>query len=86
MRKGIPRGLVLPQTSPLLYVDHIDGRGVDLFREVCRQDLEGIVAKRRDGMYDPDTRTWVKIKNPAYSQTVGRHKQFDRMRRQRHMQ
>jgi ATP-dependent DNA ligase len=67
-RKRILRRLVPPQPSRLLYVDHIDGRGVDLFREVCRQDLEGIVAKRRDGVYDPDAPTWIKIKNPEYSQ------------------
>ena len=52
-RKRMLRGLVPPQPSRLLYVDHIEGRGIDLFREVCRQDLEGIVAKRRDGIYDP---------------------------------
>lgn len=49
-RKRILRGLVPCQPSRLLYVGHIDGRGVDLFREVCRQDLEGVVAKQRDGV------------------------------------
>jgi len=45
-----------------------------------RQDLEGIVAKRRDGMYNPDAPTRVKIKNPDYSQAAGRHEPFDRRR------
>lgn len=49
----------------------IDGRGAELFREVCRQDLEGIVAKRRNGVYDADAPTGVKIKNRQYSQAVG---------------
>jgi hypothetical protein len=31
-------------------VDHIEASGVDLFGEVCRPDLEGIAAKRRDGI------------------------------------
>jgi ATP-dependent DNA ligase len=61
-------------------VDHIVGAGVELFREVCRQDLEGIVAKRRDGVYDPEAPTWAKIKNRAYSQAVGRRERFERMR------
>ena len=37
-RKRTLRCLVPPQPSRLLYVDHIDGRGVDLFREACRQE------------------------------------------------
>lgn len=79
--KRILRSLMPGQPSRLLYVDHIDGRGVDLFREVCRQDLEGIVAKRRDGVYDPEAPTWVKIKNRNYSQATGRHEFFARSRR-----
>jgi HJR/Mrr/RecB family endonuclease len=38
------------------------------------------VAKRRDGVYDPDAPTWVKIKNRNYSQAVGRHERFETMR------
>jgi bifunctional non-homologous end joining protein LigD len=78
-RKRILRVLVPPQPSRLLYVDHLEARGVDLFREVCQMDLEGIVAKRRDGTYDPDAPTWVKIKNRSYSQAVGRHEHFQRL-------
>jgi bifunctional non-homologous end joining protein LigD len=79
-RKRVLRGLVPRQPSRLLYVDHIAGTGVELFRAVCEQDLEGIVAKRADAPYDPDAPTWVKIKNRMYSQAVGRHERFDRMR------
>jgi len=43
---------------PVLYVDHIPRRGVDLFRAVCDQDLEGIVAKLAPGMYTPEATTW----------------------------
>lgn len=79
-RKTILRGLVPRQPTRLLYVDHVVGTGVDLFRAVCEQDLEGIVAKRIDGPYDPDAPTWVKIKNRNYSQAIGRHERFDKMR------
>jgi ATP-dependent DNA ligase len=61
-------------------VSHIDERGVDLFHEVYRQDLEGIVAKRKDGVYTSEPGTWLKIKNPNYSQAVGRHERFEKMR------
>lgn len=29
-------------------------------------DVEGVVAKRRDGIYRPGYRGWTKIKNPSY--------------------
>jgi ATP-dependent DNA ligase len=71
-RKLIPKGL-----SSLLYVDHIEARGEDLFRLACQEDLEGIVAKRKDGAYGPRA-DWIKIKNSAYSQIVGRHELFEK--------
>jgi ATP-dependent DNA ligase len=58
--------------SALLYCDHVEMRGVELFERVCGLDLEGVVAKRKDRLYTPEETTWVKIKNPAYSQVEGR--------------
>jgi hypothetical protein len=45
------------------------------------RDLEGIVAKWKYGRYvsGPET-SWVKNKNPAYSQIQGRREQFEKMR------
>ena len=37
-----------------------------LFDAVCEHGLEGIVAKRRNGLYRPAHRGWVKVKNPGY--------------------
>jgi bifunctional non-homologous end joining protein LigD len=37
-----------------------------LFDAVCDYGLEGIVAKRRTGIYRPGYRGWTKIKNPSY--------------------
>jgi ATP-dependent DNA ligase len=53
-------------------VDHIEGRGVDLFKATCGGDMEGIVVKLADGRYEPQVTTWVKIKNRTYSQAEGR--------------
>ena len=65
----------------LLYVSHIEARGVELFREVCWRDLEGIVAKWKHGAYvSGDETSWVKIKNPMYSQMIGRWEQLQRKR------
>ena len=64
--------------APLVYADHVDGNGTRLFQLACDKDLEGIVAKRKDGRYTPEETTWVKIKNPAYSQTEGRRELFEK--------
>jgi len=77
LKKIIPE---LP--SRILYTPHLDGQGIRLFHEVCKIDLEGIVAKKKDEPYHAGQRhaAWVKIKNPQYSQSRGRHKLFSAMR------
>jgi bifunctional non-homologous end joining protein LigD len=77
-RKQILRRVVPIQPAPLLYADHFDARGVDLFRVVCESDQEGIVAKCKDGRYTPEETSWVKIKNPRYSQAEGREELFEK--------
>src|SRR5215472_7103998 len=77
-RKLILRYVVPMQPAPVLYADHFDEHGIDLFRAVCDRDLEGIVAKRKDGLYKPEETSWVKIKNPRYSQMEGRRELFER--------
>jgi bifunctional non-homologous end joining protein LigD len=77
-RKQILRRVVPMQPAPVLYADYFEARGVDLYRLVCDRDLEGIVAKRKDGLYTPEETSWVKIKNPAYSQAEGREELFEK--------
>ena len=40
--------------------------GQVLFDAVVYHGLEGVVAKRRNGIYRPGYRGWTKIKNPSY--------------------
>jgi ATP-dependent DNA ligase len=40
-------------------------------------NLEGVVAKRKADPYAPGT-TWLKIKNPAYTQAEGRWELFQK--------
>jgi ATP-dependent DNA ligase len=54
----------------------VEGRGVDLYNEVVRRNLEGVVAKRKTGTYAADS-GWLKIKNPNYTQSERRHELFD---------
>jgi ATP-dependent DNA ligase len=57
----------------ILYAHHIVGNGVGLFEEICARDLEGIIAKRKRGVYRDDGKDWLKLKNPDYSRAEGRH-------------
>ena len=78
-RKARLKKLLPEPPSYLLYMDHVKSSGCELYRTVCEMDLEGIVAKKKDGPYS-DTRSnrWIKIKNPSYSQSEGRQEQFRR--------
>jgi bifunctional non-homologous end joining protein LigD len=72
---------LIGDTSPLL--SHIFGSaecGRDLFQVVKLMDLEGIVAKRLDDPYAPET-VWYKIKNRGYTQ-MAPHR-FDQVQRPR---
>jgi bifunctional non-homologous end joining protein LigD len=40
--------------------------GQVLFEAVVAHDVEGVVAKRRDGIYRSGYRGWTKVKNPTY--------------------
>jgi ATP-dependent DNA ligase len=61
----------------VLYADHFEWGGVDLFKTACEPDLEGMVAKLAAGRYEPEAITWVKIKNRTDSQAAGRADFFD---------
>ena len=73
------RKLIGRQRSRLLYLDHLERNGSGLYAKACDFDVEGIVAKWKDGRYIADDRrsSWVKIKNPNYSQIEGREELFE---------
>jgi ATP-dependent DNA ligase len=81
-RKRLLRKLLPRQARAVLYVDHV-ASGMDLFRVICEQDMEGVVAKQASARYTPEATTWVKIKNRQYSQAVGREDFFDRRKGRR---
>jgi bifunctional non-homologous end joining protein LigD len=43
-----------------------DEDGEALWRAVCQLGFEGIVAKKRGGLYRPGRRDWIKVKNRHY--------------------
>jgi bifunctional non-homologous end joining protein LigD len=49
--------------GPILYGDHVIGKGEALFDAVCKEGGEGIISKRAGATYqNKRTRTWLKIK------------------------
>ena len=79
VRKGILEGIVRPEL-PLLYAQPSEERGVDLFRQACEMDFEGIVAKHKLSAYGSDEPPWIQVPNPNYSQRSGRRELFEKRR------
>src|SRR3954452_7979137 len=62
-RKERLAALVNGVSPPILYGDHIVGRGDELFEAMCKSGGEGIISKKADAPYKGiRTRNWLKIK------------------------
>jgi len=61
-RKARLASLLKDAPDSLRYNDHQIGHGPEFHRLACQHGLEGIVSKRTNGRYEPDRRTWLKIK------------------------
>src|SRR6476469_414139 len=62
-RKERLAALLAGVSSPILYGDHIVGRGEAMFKAMCEQGGEGIVSKKASAAYSGTrTRNWLKIK------------------------
>jgi bifunctional non-homologous end joining protein LigD len=63
--------------SQVLWSEPLPGSPQRIEREIRRLGLEGVIAKRRDSIYDPGQRTdaWVKVKfSPAQEFVIGGYK------------
>lgn len=63
---------VIPKDDVLKYSDHIETNGMGLFKEMRRQGLEGMVAKRADSPYRENARgeDWLKVKTHLRQEVV----------------
>ena len=62
-RKARLAALLEGVAPPILYGDHVVGKGEALFDAICQQGGEGIIAKKADAPYSSRrTRNWLKIK------------------------
>jgi bifunctional non-homologous end joining protein LigD len=69
---------LIQSKGSLLYCDHIEEHGERLFEFACQNDLEGIVAKPKNSPYrfTEKQTCWLKLKNPYYTQAMGRDDLF----------
>ena len=68
------------KSKRLLYVDFVIDEGVQLYEMICTRDMEGVVAKPKQSQYKlltGEKTTWIKIKNPEYTQAKGRSELFN---------
>jgi bifunctional non-homologous end joining protein LigD len=53
----------ISEQGPLRFSDHIEGNGVEFFKQACKHKIEGIVSKLVDSPYESTrSRSWVKVK------------------------
>ncbi|HET8534118.1 MAG TPA: DNA ligase D, partial [Sphingomicrobium sp.] len=63
VRKDRLASLLAGTSGPIVYGDHIVGRGKEMFDAVCKSGGEGIVSKKASATYQGTrTRNWLKIK------------------------
>jgi bifunctional non-homologous end joining protein LigD len=62
-RKDRLKSLLAGVHPPILFGDHVLGRGEELFREICKAGGEGLIAKRSDAPYRGErSKNWLKVK------------------------
>lgn len=63
LMKGVP--------GPLIYGDHVVGKGEQLFKTICAEGGEGIISKKADAPYrGVRTKCWLKVKCIARQEFV----------------
>lgn len=68
-RREILAGLSLPSRS-FGVVPHVEGSGETLFEQIVARDMEGVVGKRKDSLYETGRRSaaWKKVINWSYAE------------------
>lgn len=62
-RKARLRMLLAAAKSPVVYSDHVAGKGPKAFEQACAMKLEGLISKQADAPYRSGrTRSWLKSK------------------------
>lgn len=72
-RKEILKSLLTKANSSLVnYSDHVEEKGIAFFKAAAKQQLEGIMAKKKDSVYHIGRRShdWLKIKTHMEQEVV----------------
>jgi bifunctional non-homologous end joining protein LigD len=67
-RKKILRKVIPRKSFSVGCVSYVDRDALKLFELVKKQDLEGLVVKRKDGKYKAEQTLWYKILNPLHTE------------------
>ncbi len=69
-RKELLR-LIVPRAGPLRFADHVQERGTELFEQVRRRGLEGLMAKKCDAAYRSGRwRDWLKVRAEQRAEVI----------------
>jgi bifunctional non-homologous end joining protein LigD len=70
-RKAALRDLLKQAPAEIVYVEHIDAPGDDVFRSACQLGFEGIVSKRCHAPYTSGRgNDWIKVKRRGHDEFV----------------
>lgn len=63
---------VLKKAGTVRFCSHVEEHGEDFYKAVKTEDMEGIIAKRKDSLYVPGARTrdWLKIKHHKSQEAI----------------
>ncbi|HET9431763.1 MAG TPA: non-homologous end-joining DNA ligase, partial [Chitinophagaceae bacterium] len=63
---------ILKKRGPVRFSSHVEEHGEDFFKTVKAEDMEGMIAKRKDSYYSMGVRTreWLKIKNHKSQEAI----------------
>lgn len=63
---------IIPELDNIKVSDYIDKEGIDFFNIAAKNRLEGIMAKKKNSIYFPDTRShdWLKIKTRQKQEVI----------------
>ena len=62
-RKRMLAELLAGASERILYAEHLEGDGAEIYQRACAMGLEGIVSKQQDAPYRSGrTESWIKVK------------------------
>lgn len=72
LRKSLLQEMLKSPPDNIHYLTHVEGKGTALFEEIKKKKLEGIVAKSKQSIYFPGSRSkdWLKIKTSLRQEII----------------